>query len=372
MKRGGFFMDVDVDNEGEELIEAETTTAPYSRAVPLLPSAEGRPFDMVSVGETMLRFTPPHGQRIEQTQSFDIVPGGAELNVSVGMSRLGARVAWLSRLPDSPLGRIVANQARIHGVDTQFIKWMDGATSRLGLFFLETGAVPRAGEITYDRRDSAAATMQPDDWDWPTLFAQTRLLHITGITPALSPSCREMTFAAVKAARQAGCAVSCDLNFRSKLWSAEDAAACLRDLLPLVTVVLTGNSDLKTIFGISGKAAEQALWVRDTFSVPVASVGRRRGNAASGLQARRSAVATERGVFVSPGFEFQPLDPVGAGDAYAAGFLYGLLTTDNEEQSVAYGDAMAALKHTVPGDFCVVSRAELDAVLSGQGMRLRR
>jgi len=363
-----------IDEEREELMETGVANgvAPRARIAPLLPSAEGRPFDMVSVGETMLRFTPPDGQRIEQAQSFDLVPGGAELNVAVGMSRLGSRVAWLSRLPDNPLGRIIANQARIHGVDTQFIKWTDGATSRLGLFFLETGAVPRAGEITYDRRNSAASTMQPDDWDWPTLFAQTRLLHVTGITPALSPSCRELTFAAVDAARAAGCAVSCDLNFRSKLWSAEEAAACLRELLPKVTVILTGNSDLKTIFGISGKAAEQAQWVREAFGVPVAVVGRRRGNAASGLQARRSAVATERGVFASPGFEFQPLDPVGAGDAFAAGFLYGLLTTDDEEQSVAYGDAMAALKHTVPGDFCVVSRAELDAVLTGQGMRLRR
>ncbi len=363
-----------MDEEREELDEMGEGDAPavYVRTAPLLPTAEGRMYDMVSVGETMLRFTPPDGMRIEQTQSFDIVPGGAELNVSVAMSRLGARVAWLSRLPDAPLGYLIRNAARIHGIDTQHIRHTDGATSRLGLFFLETGAVPRAGEITYDRRGSAASTMQPDDWDWHALLSQTRLLHITGITPALSPSCREMTFAAVRAAREVGCAVSCDLNYRSKLWTPEEAAACLRELLPLVTIILTGNSDLKTIFGVSGKPADQARWVREEFGVPVASVGRRRGNAASGLQARRSVVATEGGVFASPGFEFQPLDPVGAGDAYAAGFLYGLLTTDDEAQAVAYGDAMAALKHTVPGDFCVVSRAELDAVLSGQGMRLRR
>lgn len=358
------------DNLGE--MGGGTEEAPKTRSAPLLPGAEGRAYDFIGIGEAMLRFTPPNGLRTEQTLSFDIAVGGTELNVAVAMSRIGARTAWLSKLPDTALGHIIGNQARIHGVDTRHIIWTDAADSRLGLFFLESGAAPRAGEIIYDRKNSAAATMGPDDWDWPALLRQTRVFHITGITPALSERCRAMTFAAVAAAREAGCAVSCDLNYRSKLWTPEEAAACLRELLPQVDVILTGSSDLKIIFGVTGKPAELARWLRAEFGVPVASVGKRRGNAASGMQARRSVVATDRGVFTSPGAEFQPLDPIGAGDAYAAGFLHGLLETDDEEQAVAWGDAMAALKHTVPGDFCVVSRAELDAVLSGRGMRLRR
>ncbi len=358
--------------EREDLRDMGAVGEVGRRETPLLPTADGRAYDLISVGEAMLRFTPPHGMRIEQTLSFDVVVGGAELNVAVGMSRIGARTAWLSRLPNSPLGRIVGNQARVHVVDTRHIIWTDPETSRLGTFFLETGAVPRAGEITYDRKNSAASTMQPDDWDWPALLAQTRIFLVSGITPALSASCREMTFAAVRAAKEAGCAVACDINYRAKLWSPQEAAACLRELLPLVDIILTGGGDLKIIFGARGKPAELAQWLREEFGVPVASVGRRRGNAASGMQGRRSVVATERGVFTGAGAEFQPLDPIGAGDAYAAGFLVGLLETDDEERAVAYGDAMAALKHTVPGDFCVVSRAELDAVLAGQGMRLRR
>lgn len=367
-------MDMDMDEELEDLNDMGETAASVvkERTTPLVPPAEGRPYDLLTVGETMLRFTPPNGQRIEQAQSFDLVVGGTELNVAVAVSRLGGRVAWLSKLPDSPLGRIIANQARIHNVDTTHIVWTDPADSRLGLFFLETGAVPRAGEITYDRRGSAASTMAPDDWDWPALLAHARVFHITGVTPALSPSCRALTFHAVRLAREAGCAISCDLNYRSKLWSAAEAATCYRELLPQVDIILTGGGDLRTIFDIKMKPAEYAVWLREEFGVPVASVGKRRGNAASGLQGRRSVVATDRGLFTSPGFEFQPLDAVGAGDAYAGGFLYGLLTTDDEAQSVAYGDAMAALKHTVPGDFCITTRAELDAVLSGQGMRLRR
>jgi 2-dehydro-3-deoxygluconokinase len=358
--------------ESEDLGDMGMVGEEARRTAPLLPPAAGRAYDLISVGEAMLRFTPPNGMRIEQTLSFDVVVGGAELNVAVGMSRIGARTAWLSRLPDSPLGRIVGNQARVHRVDTRHIVWTDPETSRLGTFFLETGAVPRAGEITYDRKNSAASTMQPDDWDWPALLGQTRVFLVSGITPALSPSCRAMTFAAVRAAKAAGCAVACDINYRSKLWSPEEAAACLRELLPRVDVILTGGGDLKIIFGVEGKPAQLARWLREEFGVPVASVGRRRGNAASGMQGRRSVVATERGVFTGAGAEFQPLDPIGAGDAYAAGFLVGLLETDDEEKAVTYGDAMAALKHTVPGDFCVVSRAELDAVLAGQGMRLRR
>ncbi|MHB8648503.1 MAG: PfkB family carbohydrate kinase [Thermomicrobiales bacterium] len=363
-----------MQDERDDLSEMDDVDeeAPMMREVPLLPGAEGRRYDLIGIGEAMLRFTPPNGLRIEQTLSLDLAVGGTELNVAVAMSRIGGRTAWLSKLPDTALGHIIGNQARIHGVDTSHIIWADAADSRLGLFFLESGAVPRAGEIIYDRRNSAAATMTPDDWNWRTLLAQTRVFHITGITPALSASCRAMTFAAVAAAKEAGCAVSCDLNYRAKLWTPEEAAACLRELLPQVDVILTGSSDLKIIFGVSGKPAELATWLRSEFGVPVASVGKRRGNAASGMQARRSVVATDRGVFTSPGVEFQPLDPIGAGDAYGAGFLFGLLSTDDEEQAVAMGDAMAALKHTVPGDFCVVSRAELDAVLSGQGMRLRR
>lgn len=363
-----------VQDERDDLSEMGETNeeAPKMRETPLLPCAEGRRYDLLGIGEAMLRFTPPNGLRIEQTLSLDLAVGGAELNVAVAMSRIGGRTAWLSKLPDTSLGHIIGNQARIHGVDTSHIVWTDAADSRLGLFFLESGAVPRAGEIIYDRRASAASTMTPDDWDWKALLAQTRVFHITGITPALSESCRALTFAAVAAAKAAGCAVSCDLNYRAKLWTTEAAAACLRELLPQVDVILTGSSDLKILFGATGKPAELAQWLRAEFGVPVASVGKRRGNAASGMQARRSVVATERGVFTSPGAEFQPLDPIGAGDAYDAGLLYGLLTTDDEEQAVAMGDAMAALKHTVPGDFCVVSRAELDAVLSGQGMRLRR
>ncbi len=364
----------DEQGERDDVTDMGTTdeSAPTMRSAPLLPPAEGRAYDCIGVGEAMLRFTPPNGLRIEQSQALDIAVGGAELNLVVGMSRIGSRTAWLSKLPDTSLGHILGNQARIHGVDTSHIIWTDAATSRLGLFFLESGAAPRAGEIVYDRKGSAASTMAPEDWDWPALLRQTRLLHITGITPALSESCRAMTFAAVAAAKEAGCAVSCDLNYRAKLWTPEEAAICFRELLPQVDVILTGSSDMKIIFGATGKPVELARWLREEFGVPVASVGKRRGNAASGLQARRSVVATERGVFVSPGAEFQPLDPIGAGDAYGAGFLHGLLTTDDEERAVAMGDAMAALKHTVPGDFCVVSRAELDAVLSGQGMRLRR
>ncbi|MCA1723714.1 MAG: PfkB family carbohydrate kinase, partial [Thermomicrobia bacterium] len=207
---------MDVQNERDDDLSEMGEAAENvlrTRETPLLPGAEGRRYDLISVGEAMLRFTPPNGLRIEQTLSLDLAVGGAELNVAVAMSRIGGRTAWLSKLPDTALGHILGNQARVHGVDTSHIIWTDAADSRLGLFFLESGAVPRAGEIIYDRRASAAATMTPDDWDWKTLLRETRVLHITGITPALSESCRALTFAAVAAAKEAGCGVSCDLNY---------------------------------------------------------------------------------------------------------------------------------------------------------------
>ena len=277
-------------------------------------------YDLIGVGEAMLRFTPPNGLRIEQTLSFDIAVGGAELNVAVAMSRIGARTAWLSKLPDTSLGHIIGNQARIHGVDTSHIIWTDAAASRLGLFFLESGAVPRAGEIVYDRKDSAASTMATGRLGLAGAAASdARPAYYRHHARTLARVAARMTFAAVGAAKEAGCAVACDLNYRSKLWTPEEAAACFRELSPEVDVILSGSSDLKIIFGMTGKPAELARWLREEFGVPIASVGKRRGNAASGMQGRRSVVATEQGVFTSPGAEFQPLDPIGAGDAYARG-----------------------------------------------------
>src|SRR5258708_3617969 len=164
----------------------------------------------------MIRLSPPNFRRLEQAQSLDLLVGGAELNTAVGLSRLGRSSAWVSRLTDNSLGRLIANRAREAGVDTRHVLFTND--DRVGIYFLEFGAAPRASSVLYDRKDSAIAHVKPGMIPWPAVFGRARWFHVTGITPALSPTAAETTREALQAARAAGVRVSIDLNYRVKLW----------------------------------------------------------------------------------------------------------------------------------------------------------
>ncbi|HJT77562.1 MAG TPA: sugar kinase, partial [Gemmataceae bacterium] len=179
------------------------------------------PYDVVTFGEAMIRLSPPNYHRLEQARSLDVRTGGAELNTAVGLARLGRRTAWVSRLTDNPLGRLVANHAREAGVATDHVLWTN--EDRIGLYFLEFGAAPRASSVLYDRKDSAIAHVRPGMIDWPAVFAGCRWFHVTGITPALGTTAAETTREALEAARAAGARTSIDLNYRAKLWGQAEA-----------------------------------------------------------------------------------------------------------------------------------------------------
>src|SRR5581483_7572782 len=164
----------------------------------------------------MVRLAPPHFQRLEQARTLDVEIGGAELNTAAGLVRLGRSAAWVSRLPDNPLGRLVANRVREAGVSDEFVQF--AADGRCGVYFLEFGAAPRASSILYDRKDSSASRITPGAFDWPAVLRGARWFHVTGITAALGPGVAEATAEALKAAKAAGLGTSIDLNYRSKLW----------------------------------------------------------------------------------------------------------------------------------------------------------
>ena len=169
----------------------------------------------------MVRLSPPDFKRLEQTTTLDLNIGGAELNVAVGVARLGLKSAWVSRLPENPLGRMIANKARELDVDVSSLIW--DKNGRAGLYFLEFGATPRPTAVVYDRVDSSFSRLQPGEVDWKNLLGSTKCLHLTGITPALSKSCAAATLEALQLARESGCRISLDLNYRAKLWSPEEA-----------------------------------------------------------------------------------------------------------------------------------------------------
>lgn len=325
--------------------------------------------DVITFGEVMVRLAPPHFQRLEQARSLDIEIGGAELNTAAGLVRLGRSAAWVSRLPDNPLGKLVANRVREIGVDDRFVRF--AADGRCGLYFLEFGAAPRASSILYDRQDSAISRVQPGTFDWPTIFTGAKWFHVSGITCALSASSADAVAEAMRAAKAANLQVSVDLNYRSKLWSRDDAARVMGDLLPMCEVLVASAADAEFLFGITGKDfAEVAEGLIARFGVKIV-VGTKRESPLV-WRNRFGAVAYSAGqACESPWYEVEIVDRLGAGDALAAGLIHGLLDGDLKK-GLDYGAALGAIKHTIPGDLPWVSVDEVEAVLQGQGLRVRR
>ena len=229
----------------------------------------------------MIRFTPPGYQRLEESVKLDVQIGGTESNVATALARLGARVSWASKLPKHPLGRLILRRVRGFGVDVGHVCWSE--TARMGLYFVEAAVPPRAAGIIYDRAGSAASTLCPGDFDW-RLLDDFRHLHLTGITPALSDSCAETVRRALAEARKREVTVSFDLNYRSKLWSPEAAAATLEPLLRGVDLFISTMDDARLLFGVVEDPREAARSLE-------ARTGARRVTLTLGGEARSSGMA---------------------------------------------------------------------------------
>jgi len=325
--------------------------------------------DIVALGEAMVRLSPPNSERLEQATSLDVRVGGAELNVAVGAARLGLKTAWISKLPENPLGRFIANKAREQGVDVSDVAWTKG--ERAGLFFVEFGAQPRASSLLDERADSAISKMNAGDFDWRAIFSRARLFHTSGITPALSTSCAEATLEAAKAAREAGCTVSVDVNYRAKLWSEEEAQRVMTALMEHTDLLITTEEDTKRVFGIAGADyREIARELQERFSLKAVAVTLRETVSVWRNRWSAFAIAGEE-VYEAPTYEVEVVDRLGAGDSFTAGFLWGYSQGDIGK-GVAYGTAFSALKHSMPGDFHWGTLAETAALVEGGGLRIQR
>jgi 2-dehydro-3-deoxygluconokinase len=326
-------------------------------------------YDVVTFGEAMLRLSPPHFARLEQTHSLDVEIGGSELNVAVGVSRLGMSSAWVSRLPDNSLGRMVRNRARELGVDVSHILFSN--QGRQGLYFVEYGAAPRASSVLYDRANSAVSLIQPGEVEWGKILSRARLFHVSGITPALSPSAAETTAAAMKAAKEVGCLVSYDLNYRKKLWSPSEARKCQEPLMKLVDLITTTEEDTGVVLGIREDSYQKvAESLAKTFGFKAVAITLRED--LSVWKNNWTAIAYAEGKFYSDRtYPVEIVDRVGAGDSFTAGFIYGYLT-GGAEKGVKYGNALSALKHTMPGDFNWATLEEVEAQIKGAGLRISR
>ena len=305
-------------------------------------------FDVVSLGEAMLRLSVPTGARLDDARALDVEIGGAEGNVCVALARLGRRCGWVGRLPDHALGNAVLRTYRADGVDVSAARRAPG--ERLGTYFIEYAAQPRSIQVIYDRAGSAAARMTVDDVDWDYLL-DTRLLHLTGITAALSESCYAILAEAIRRARAAGVAVSFDVNYRAKLWDAPTAGARLRPLIAEADLLFCKSADAALLFGCRGEPRELMAGLQ----------GISRAGAIFCTFGEQGAALLQGDAFASqPALPVQIVDRIGSGDAFAAGALDGWLDGD-PAAGLRRGVALAAIALSQHGDRVLTTRAELSA-----------
>ncbi len=328
------------------------------------------PYEVITFGEAMVRLSPPNFRRLEQARSLDVQVGGAELNTAVCLARLGHSAAWVSRLTRNPLGRLIANHAREAGVSTEHIVWTD--EDRVGVYFLEFGAAPRASSVLYDRRGAAIANIRPGQVNWSAVFAGAKWFHVTGITPALSPTAAEATREAMQAARAARVTTSMDVNYRVKLWSQAEAGRWLTEFMPCCDVLITTEEDTEKVFGITGKDYEEvADKLARRFPLQVVAITLRENPLV--WKNSWTAIAYREGkVYRTRTYEVEIVDRLGAGDSFAAGLIHGLLDGGDLQRALDYGVATSAIKHSIPGDFAWVTRDEVEALLKGPGLRISR
>lgn len=314
---------------------------------------------VVGIGETLVRFAPAGGETLESAATYTVHVGGAESNVCANLAHLGVKTAWISRLPSTPLGRRVAATIRSFGVNIDGVLW--SADGHVGLMFLQPGAGPRAGEVLYSRKDSAFASIDPDAVAWDLLDG-SRIVHLTGITPALSERAHRLVERAIVEARRRGVRICFDVNYRAKLWTAAAAREKIEPLLAGLDLVILNDRDARTVFGAQGDPGTIAGTLRAKFAcgVLVLTLG------AGGVVAQDAS-----GIVRQPAYPTEIIDRIGRGDAFASGFLYGYLTQGTAE-GLRYGTAMAALKQTYPGDVCRATLEDVEAVLRGESGAFHR
>jgi 2-dehydro-3-deoxygluconokinase len=309
--------------------------------------------DLVTFGETMLRYTPPAGDRLETADRFAVHVGGAESNVAVAAARLGVGTVWQSKLPDGPLGRRIARTLRGQGVEPDVV-WTDAG--RVGVYYLEPGGRPRGTDVRYDRGDAAVTTATADELGTDRVEA-AETVYTSGITPALSDTLADTTRELLEAATRAGVTVALDVNYRSKLWDPAAAHATLSPLLDLVDVVFVAERDAATVFDRTGdpEAVGRGLLEAHDAETVVVTRGERPA----------VAVTADDACYEQSAFDVDTHDPVGSGDAFVGGFLARRLAGETVPAALEWGAATAALERTLAGDMALVSPSEVAAVIDG-------
>lgn len=332
---------------------------------------------IVTMGEIMLRLSTPNNERFIQVDEFDVNYGGSEANVAVSLANYGHDVEFVTAVPANPIGECAVAALRKHNVGTRHIVRSGG---RLGIYYLETGSAVRAANVVYDRAHSSISTASADEFDFDAIFKGADWFHFTGITPALSDAAVILTETALKAAKERGVTVSVDLNYRKKLWSSEKAKKVMTGLMQYVDVCIGNEEDAQKVLGFQPGGTdvlhgelELAGYVdmfnqmADRFGFRYIATSLRESHGASDNGWSACIMDGAAREFAhSQKYRIAPIvDRVGGGDAFAAGLISGLADKKDMRAALEYAVAASALKHTIPGDFNLASRAEVESLAGG-------
>lgn len=334
---------------------------------------------IVTMGEIMLRLSTPNNEKFIQADEFDINYGGGEANVAVSLANYGHEADFVSALPKNPIGDAAIATLRKYNVGTKNIS---RSGERVGIYFLETGSAMRASNVVYDRAHSSISTAKIDEFDFDEIFKDADWFHFTGITPAVSDSAAELTEAALKAAKKAGVTVSVDLNFRKKLWSSEKAKKIMTNLMQYVDVCIGNEEDAEKVLGfkpgntdVTAGELELSGYVDifnqmcDQFKFKYVISSLRESFSASNNDWSACIMdGATREFYHSKKYHVTPIvDRVGGGDSFAAGVICGLCDKKDFKSALEFAVAASALKHTIPGDFNLVTREDVESLAGGDG-----
>lgn len=329
---------------------------------------------VVLFGEIMLRLSPEGFNRFVQADKFNVNYGGSEANVSFSLANFGVNSTFVTKLPNNEIGQSAYNKLRQYGVITSNII-MNG--ERLGIYYLEKGASQRPSKVIYDRSNSAIANAQIKDFDWDKIFKDTNWFHFSGITPALSDSLAEICLIACKKAKELNINVSCDLNYRAKLWSQNKANKVMSKIMHYVDVCIANEEDIEKVFGINAKNTDVnkgtldynsykdvSKKVLNKFNLSKIACTLRTSKSAS--DNKWTAILYDGNSFYqSNEYDIHIVDRVGGGDSFVAGLIYGFLNNLSNQESLEFATAASCLKHSIEGDFNLVSVEEVKSLVSG-------
>ena len=329
---------------------------------------------IVTMGEIMLRLSTPGQSRFVQTDTFDINYGGGEANVAVSCANYGHEAYFVSKLPRHEMGQAAVNALRRYGVHTDYIA---RGGSRIGIYYLETGASMRPSKVIYDRAGSSIAEARPEDFDFDTIMEGADWFHWSGITPAISDASAECLRLACIAAKKHGVTVSCDLNFRKKLWTPEKAQSVMRPLMQYVDICIGNEEDAELCLGFKPDADvegghTEAEGYKGIFKGMMETFGFKyvvstlRESISATHNGWKAMIYNGKEFYVSKHYDIDPIiDRVGGGDSFSGGVIHGLLTLPSQAEALEFAVAASALKHTIPGDFNMVSAEEVSALAGG-------